>query len=1131
MTEGFALHEIISTEAGRPVDYRLIAVNPAFERLTGLKREDVLGKPIRESLPGNNPRWDEAFQQVARTGEGVHIEAFAPPLNRWYGAFVYRSSARQFAVIFTDITARKQAEEALRVANERLALAQRCAGAGVWDWDFATGKLHWSPQLFELFGLDPSSMDATFETWHSVVHPDDRRKADEQIEDAVRNHTSLASEYRVVLPSGQTRWISALGNVSSDEHGQPQRMSGICLDITQRRAAEESLKQSKHEYQSLAENLPSMVYRVYLLEDNRMQFFNRQVQPMTGYRVDELTGGAVCQIEPLIVEEDRARVRDTVLEATRNREPFEVTYRLRRKDGEVRNFSERGRPVEGPDGQLCYIDGVIVDVTHHQQVEEALRQTRDELEQLVRERTARGNLAEAALIESQRDYAAMFEASSVGKAQANPATRRFTRVNQAMAQITGYSVDELCRMDFADLTHPDDRQRDAEVTTPVLKGNADRWQIEKRYVRKNGDVIWVNVAANLIRDPDGKPSRTIAVIQDITERKRAEAELERTNRMLHVLGECNEAVIRIDDEQQLMQEVCRIAVEVGGFRMAWVGLAQHDQEKSVRPVACAGFDDGYLESARISWADDEQGSGPTGNAIRTGQLQLGSDFLTDPHLAPWRQEAAKRGYRCSISLPLRQDHAVIGALTIYGAESAVFDDAQSKVLRELADDLSLGLNALRLRAALREQSKILDAYFQYSVTPLVLLDRDFNFIRVNQAYAEACGKETADFPGRNHFEFYPQADNEAIFQSVVKSRTPYVAKAKAFTFPDDPERGVSYWDWILTPLLDETGEVEFLVFALEEVTSRVLAEKGLRAANEQLSSRAAQLRALAGELTLTEQRERGRLARVLHDHLQQILVAAKFRMSILGRTTDEVVRAGVKEVESLLDESISASRSLTAELSPPILHQGGLPDGLKWLARWMADKHGLFVELSAQKDASPQAEDAKVLLFEAVRELLFNAVKHSGTKSASVSLRRLKDDRVHIVVADEGRGFDPQALKPVGSTGRGFGLFSIGERLSMIGGHFEVDSAPGEGSRFTITAPIGKSAAPAAPPVEPSPATPPTEEAAPAPAPIPGAKIRVMLADDHAVMRQGLALLLSNVPDIDIVGEAADGQDAIEVAG
>ncbi len=342
----------------------------------------------------------------------------------------------------------------------------------------------------------------------------------------------------------------------------------------------------------------------------------------------------------------------------------------------------------------------------------------------------------------------------------------------------------------------------------------------------------------------------------------------------------------------------------------------------------------------------------------------------------------------------------------------------------------------------------------------------------------------------------------------------------------------------------------------QDITDRRRAEEALREANEQLENkvqqrtaelaqRAMQLRALARELTLSEQRERRRMAKLLHDHLQQLLVGAKFRLTVLGRHEDPVVQQATQEVEKLIDDAIIASRSLTAELYPPALHEGGLGPGLEWLARWMADKHGLIVELSMDADIPPPGEEVKVLLFESVRELLFNAVKHARAGSAAVNVRGVEGRELRITVSDTGSGFDPTALRQAGLSGGGFGLFSVRERLDLIGGRMEIDSAPGRGSRVMLTAPLsaGSAAAPAAAAVSPPPvmgeqavharslsgelATEPLGSELAVESPRPGAPIRVLLADDHVVMREGLARLLAQEPDIEIVGQAANGAEAV----
>ncbi|MDD4891664.1 MAG: response regulator, partial [Phycisphaerae bacterium] len=211
-----------------------------------------------------------------------------------------------------------------------------------------------------------------------------------------------------------------------------------------------------------------------------------------------------------------------------------------------------------------------------------------------------------------------------------------------------------------------------------------------------------------------------------------------------------------------------------------------------------------------------------------------------------------------------------------------------------------------------------------------------------------------------------------------------------------------------------------------------------------------------------------------------------------------------------------------------ILHDGGLTAGLDWLARWMADKHGLLVQLAMEEPDAPVVEDVKVLLFESVRELLFNVVKHAKARSASVNLRCLKGGELQVIVADQGVGFDVSELDKR-THGAGFGLFSIRERLGLIGGRMDIAATAGQGSRFTLTVPTaGLAPAPAPAAVAPSAAAAPV---LPLPPPAGGSRIRILLADDHAIVRQGLARLIAQEADMEVVGEAVDGLAVVELAG
>lgn len=224
--------------------------------------------------------------------------------------------------------------------------------------------------------------------------------------------------------------------------------------------------------------------------------------------------------------------------------------------------------------------------------------------------------------------------------------------------------------------------------------------------------------------------------------------------------------------------------------------------------------------------------------------------------------------------------------------------------------------------------------------------------------------------------------------------------------------------------------------------------------------RAVLARRLANEVTQIEQRERRRLARTLHDHLQQLLVAARFRLQLLNATSNGSGDAITiqQELDNLLHEAIDASRSLTIELSPPIVHESGLGDCLHWLARHVQQQHRLAVDV--QVEGEPGTLDAmitpnvKIMLFEAVREALLNTVKYAGVREASIHLRHdPATDMLDLTVADEGVGFDGDKVAVRGPGVERFGLFSIRERLELLNGQLVIDTAPGKGTRITLRLP------------------------------------------------------------------------------
>ncbi len=266
------------------------------------------------------------------------------------------------------------------------------------------------------------------------------------------------------------------------------------------------------------------------------------------------------------------------------------------------------------------------------------------------------------------------------------------------ANLFGWSASEreTTIQTWIEQIHPEDRKRVVDGIYSALREGGTDWSDEYRFVSTKGSVAHVLDRGQVIRNAEGKAVRMVGGMMDLTAAKVAEAELCRSHRALQMLGLCNKMLVHPSDETGCLTEACRIAVEVGGYRMAWVGYAMNDEMKSVVPMAYAGAEDGYLSEIQISWAEEGLlGNGPAANAIRSGEIVVCGDFLGNPHASAWRQPAGRRGFLGIICVPLRDQTGTFGVLCLYTAQVHTPHAVELEVLQQLANDLSIGVGGIR----------------------------------------------------------------------------------------------------------------------------------------------------------------------------------------------------------------------------------------------------------------------------------------------------------------------------------------------------------------------------------------------------------------------------------------------------
>lgn len=512
-----------------------------------------------------------------------------------------------------------------------------------------------SPSYCELFGKREE--DLLGKHFMPLVHEEDREKTQKAMESLYRPPYTCYVEQRALTKYGW-RWLAWTDRAILDDNGKVTSIVAVGKDIHQRKEYEEALRESEEQYKSLFENEHTIMLLIDP-DDGRIVDANPAACTFYGYERTRMRAMNFHDIISLPQDEVARRVADI---RQQKRQKFKSKHRL--AGGDIRDVEALAGQIIVQGKPLIY--SIVNDVTERRRVEEALEK-------------------------SHEFYLSLFE-KFPGMIWRSDCDGNINYVNQSLVQFTGRAFNDELGWKWLENVHPDDRDEVKQKQTEYILERKP-FQTEYRVRHHSGEYRWIIDAGKPYDDSDGNYSGYIGSCFDISGRKIIEERLHHINRLYSVLSHVNQTIVKIQDQNALLNEVCKVAVEQGGFTVAWIGLYDEDAD-AIQPVARYGNDNGYLDSVAFSLSENKEEYTPAQMVLTRGSSYIANNIETDPLVEPHRTEALARGFRSGAAFPIRSNNSVIGVFIVYSDEINYFNPREIQLLEEVSGDISFAIQKI-----------------------------------------------------------------------------------------------------------------------------------------------------------------------------------------------------------------------------------------------------------------------------------------------------------------------------------------------------------------------------------------------------------------------------------------------------
>lgn len=1055
---------------------RVTFMNAVAQDLTGWRIEECLYRPVGEVLRLVNEATGEPVESpaervldsgaaanlahhtclIGRDGTSRPVEDSAAPILDDAGR------SRGVILVFRDVTRQREAQRAVRESEERLRFALNAASMGTWEWDLDTNRLTWSENLETIHGFDPGGFDGSFETFRTLIHPDDRPAVDAAIARALEEGQFYDEEFRIIPTEGEVRWMAGKGRVIRDATGRPRRMIGVGLDVTKRKRAEEAHRESEDRFRRMADEAPALIW----LSDTkgRGTWFNQQWREFTGRTLEQECGDGWHEgIHP----DDRDRCLRIWSASFEARTPFRLEHRLRRHDGTYRWILCSATPSFTPDGTFVGYIACCVDIHDRIEAENALKHLNETLEERVNERARAAEeraveLAQSqqALEESETLYRTIGETIPYGIWMCD-AEGNLEYLSQSFLDLLGKTLEECKNFGWMERLEAEEVQPTIEAWKALVAHGED-WNWEHNVYGVDGRRYTILSRGRPIRDAEGNVQRWVGVHLDITARREADRALHKETASVRLLQAvavaANEAATVESALQTCIERVC----EHTGWPLGHAYNLGSDNFLSSAGVWCTQNGDrwsefrSYTESLKLP-----AGSGFPGGVCATAEPIWLTHVAEDPGFR--RRDAAREaGLRTAFAFPVLVGRSVGAVLEFFSPDLVEPDPPLLEVMAHVGTQIGRVIERKRAEANLARllhQTEATEARFRMLLEsapdPVVITNGAGEIVLINSQAERVFGYEREELLGQPIEMLVPERYRDShvperqTYQGHPTTRPMGLGRELFGRHADGSEFPVEI---SLSPL--ETTEGPLVISIVRDITERKQLEAALRQ-SERLAAIGQMITGLSHESRNALQRSLAALemlSRKIQDRPQALMLL------------NEAQKAQI-DLQQVYEE--------VREYAAPVLLQRVYEsvERLWWrswddLAMLRRDRDARLVDDVNGYDTRCEVDTFRIQ--QVFRNLMENALA-ARTDPVEIRISCFSGtiegkEALGIVLRDNGPGLDKEQAEKIfepfyttKAKGTGLGMPIVKRTIESHGGRIYVDPGPGRGLEVTILLPRSSS--------------------------------------------------------------------------